>query len=51
MSKESSELVMLRLNYDIQRLKHFLYLAEQSQKEASEIIAELKAENTSICIP
>lgn len=45
MSSENSELVMLRLNYDIEKLKHFIYAAEQSKQEAIEIIAELKAKN------
>lgn len=48
MSKENSELVMLRLEYDIAKLKHFVYAAEQSEQEASEIIAELKAENVKL---
>ena len=48
MCKENSELAMLRLNYDIAKLKQFVYAAEQSGQEASEIIAKLKAENAKL---
>lgn len=48
MSKENNELVMLRLNYDIEKLKQFVYAVEQSEQEAGEIIAELKAENVKL---
>ena len=48
MTSENSELVMSRLNYDIEKLKQFIYAAEQSEQEAVEIIAELKAKNAKL---